>query len=197
MCPGPLRAPPLAPLSQHLASHHPGLAFRCLACTAAPRLFLLYSELADHFPAAHRTSLQPDAVLLPDSLTAWVCTLCPAPALLSEAAVRAHIRGHSQFFDREERWRVKCRQLCRICDEVVQGEMKEHLGARHPRDTFGDINDIVGEVEDVAEGTENSKIVDYPAQDSSQSTLQSPLRPPEESSGLAPPSPLSSPPPPA
>jgi hypothetical protein len=132
-------------------------------------------------------------VLLPDSLADWVCTLCPAPALPSKAAARAHIRGHSQFFDRKERWRIKCRRLCRICGEVVQGEMEEHLGAHHPRDTFGDINDIVEEM-DVAKETEESKIIDYPDQDGSQSTIQSPLRLPQESSGLKPPSSLSSPP---
>jgi hypothetical protein len=108
-------------------------------------------------------------------MAAWVCSLCPAraPALLSEDAVRAHIRGHSPFFDRGERWRDNCKRICRICgeEEMWQGEMEEHMRAKHLRyKTFGNIDDIEEEVEDVAADPE-------PDQDSSQSPLLSPLRP--------------------
>ena len=71
------------------------LCFRCLACTSSPQLFLTFSELREHFPAAHSTSLQTEAVLLPSSLEALHCFLCSSSPFLKQEYLREHLRSHN------------------------------------------------------------------------------------------------------
>ena len=62
--------------------------------------------------------------------------------LLTEATFRAHIRAHSIFFDKKERWRARCQRLCRICGGELREGIEEHLEQQHPRWNFACEGDL-------------------------------------------------------
>ena len=159
------------------SSHLSDISFRCLACcTSSPSLFLTYKEVQDHFPAAHRTCLVTEAVLLPSSLESLQCLLCTSQPLLTEATFRAHIRTHSSFFDKEERWHAKCQRLCRICGGEVGEGIEEHLELQHPRWNFA----CEGDLEDDSMETEIASELSFPAMKSYEKVTKEVLGHPTE-----------------
>ena len=118
------------------------LCFRCLACTSSPQLFLTFPELREHFPAAHSTSLQTEAVLLPSSLEALHCFLCSSSPFLKQEYLREHLRSHNLSLSQVNMIFSRGRKVCRICEQDVNESIEEHMLLNHSQDTFADESEI-------------------------------------------------------